>query len=116
MSAKELALDKAKDRLANFDDDFAELVADALLKQVVAETAFDTAEASLTAFLISPTRDIAEGERIDLELLLRLQSNLREAETNVEQAMDEPETVRCQQPLNLPEQNTTIVQRESQLV
>ena len=116
VSTKELALDKAKDSLTNFDDDFAELVADALLKQVVAETAFDTAEASLNAFLISPTRDIVEGDRIDLELLVRLQSTLREAETNVEQAKDELATVRGNKLLDLEKRITALAQAESNLV
>ena len=59
-------MDKAKQSLANFEADFEEFLGDALVKKGTTEAARDVAEDSLTAFLINPTRDIQEGEFIDV--------------------------------------------------
>ena len=116
VSTKELAQDKAKDSLTNFDDDFEESVADALVKRAIAEAAFDTAESSLDAFYLNPIRNADEDEKIDLEILRRIRSTLREAETNLEQVKDELATVRGNKLLDLQKRITALAQAESNLV
>ena len=115
VSAKELALNNAKDSLANFEDDFDELVADALVKRAIAEAAFDVAEASLDAFYVDPIRNADEDEKIDLEILRRIRSTLREAETNLEQAKDELANLQDKKLLDKQERITALAQAESNL-
>ena len=116
VSAKELAMDKAKQSLANFEADFEESLGDALVKKGNAEAARDVAEDSLTAFFINPTRNIQEGELIDVEILRRRQATLREAESNLDQAEVELADLQANKDLDLQERETAVALVEAELV
>ena len=113
LSAKELALEKARERVANFENDFQEMIADARLKEAKAEEAFDVADDSLTAFLINPIRNAEEDERIDVEILRRRESTLKEAETNLQQAKDELADLPGNKQLEEQHRITALAQAES---
>ena len=116
VSAKQLAMDKAKQSLANFEADFEESLGDALVKKGNAEAARDVAEDSLTAFFINPTRNIQEGELIDVEILRRRQATLREAESNLDQAEVELSDLQANKDLDLQERETAVALVEAELV
>lgn len=115
VSIKELALEAATENLANFESDFLESLADARLARGTAEAAYDTADDALNAFLRSPTRDVENEKRIDLELLRRLEDAFEEATTNLKQAEDTLADLDNDRDLDLQERQVSVSKAETDL-
>jgi multidrug resistance efflux pump len=115
VATRELALETARQQLANFDVNYSEALANARLTRANAEAAFDTADESLEAFLRNPSRDYANNQNIDREILLRLQDALEEASTNLKQSQDALTNFQANRELDLQEKMAAVPKAETDL-
>jgi len=114
-SEAEDALDEAQEDLADFDGDYAATLADARLAVAGAENALEEAEDTLTDFIreLGTTRAFDEDE---VEELRRLQTAVREADTNLVQANTELVDLEGNRSLRLQDRQAAVAAAQADLL